>query len=233
MWLDPRRSAGALWLAWVAAGALGGALATLLAIAWMGSWLNGNPDELTVLAYGAVFTTVAAGLQYAVLRFAGGRNLAVVLWLPATAVAYVAYLRFDEAWMVNGGSVASWLSGTVPSLDPVSTINAIMDANVVTYALAYGVLQGLVLVLMTGRKRALTIWIGGTLLGLVASLYIPRLIPLTANTPGVMLMASSASFTGSYAMGTGLALIAILRMRRRATAPPPAPAIVPTLQGEG
>ena len=45
-------------------------------------------------------------------------------------------------------------------------------------------------------------------------------------------MASSAAFTGSYALGTGLALIVILRMRRR-VATPPAPAIVPTLQGEG
>ena len=232
MSLDPRRSAGGLWLAWVAAGALGGALATLLSLAWLGSWLNGNPDELTSLAYGILFTTVAAAFQYAVLRFAGGRNWAAALWLPATAVAYVVYLRLDEAWMMNAGSVASWVSSKVPSLDLVSTINAIMDANVVTYALAYGAVQGLVLALMTGRKPAFAIWIGGALLGLIASLYIPGLIPLTANTPGVMLMASSASFTGSYAMGTGLALIVILRMRRHVTAPP-APAIVPTLQGEG
>lgn len=232
MWLDPRRSAGALWLVWVAAGAAGGGLATLLALAWMGSWLNGNPDELASLAYGIVFTTVAASFQYAVLRFAGGRIWVTALWLPATAVAYVLYLRLDEAWMMNAGSVASWLSTTIPSLDPESTVNAIMDANVVTYALAYGVAQGLVLALMTGRKPAFAIWIGGTLLGLLASTYIPRLIPLTPNPPGLVLMASSAVFTGSYALGTGLALIVILRMRRRAAAPP-APAIVPTLQGEG
>lgn len=233
MWrLDPRRSAVALWAAWVVAGAVGGGLATLLSLAGMGAWLNGGTDELTFLAYEVTFATVAAFLQYLVLRFATSTRRSTVLWLPATMVAITVYVGLNALWAANLNNILEWLSTTFPGLDPESTTNIVFELSGVAYALAFGVVQGLVLVVMTGRKASVGIWIGGNLLGLLTATFIARLVPFGANGLGLAFVMSNALFAGGYAIGTGLALMLILRMRRRATAPP-VPAAVPTLQGEG
>lgn len=232
MSLDPRRSAGALWLAWVVAGTLGGGVATLFALTWMGSWLNDGADQLAVLAYQMTFVAVAALFQYVVLQFVSAGRRAAVLWLPATVLAINLYSWLNELWMRNANDVAAWLSATFTSLDPDSTTNLIFGVSDVTYAVAFGAVQGIVLVLMVGRKAAVALWLGGNLLGLVAQLYIPRVITLSPGAAGQAFIASSAVDTGAYAVGTGLALVLILRLGRR-DRPLAMPEPVPALQGQG
>ena len=73
--------------------------------------------------------------------------------------------------------------------------------------------------LMTGRTASLFVWIAGNLAALLVSFYIARLVPVDISPPPVIQVASSAIFTGAYALATGLALVVILRMRRLVSAP--------------
>jgi hypothetical protein len=92
----------------------------------------------------------------------------------------------------------------------------------------------MLLVLATRRKTALALWIAGNLVGMIAWTYLPRLVNVAPQGPGQVLIASSAILTASYAVGTGLALVLILRARPVA-APSPPPVLEPVagLQGQG
>lgn len=215
--IDSRRAAAALWTAWVVAGALGGALETLLIIAGR-SGTPDNPDQLTGLAYDITVGAAGAIFQYLLLRFvtAGGR--AVALWVPASVVAMAVYLQLQVFWFAAVNNFTSWLSATLPSLASATTFNAVVDGNVVTYALAFGAFQGVVLMLMTGRKPSVAIWMAGNLAALPVSIYVARLMPVDISPPPVIQVALNSIFTGAYALATGLALVVILRMPRLAGA---------------
>ena len=215
--LDPRRSGGALWLAWVLAGALGGGLATLLVVEGMNDWLYGG-GQLTGLASGMVLAAVAALFQYLVLRFVAAGRRAAVLWLPATVVAYGVYVWLNTIWFGEGPNLATWLSANFRSLDPATTMDVIFTTVQVEYAVAFGICQGIVLALMTRRVASLAIWVGGNLVGLLVSIYLPTTFVSIPAEGGAFLVASSAIQTGKYAFGTGLALAVILRVRPRAAA---------------
>lgn len=223
-----RRADVVIWLAWIAAGAAGGAFATLVNFARLDAGLN-DADQVSGLVYDMIFAATAAIFQYLLLRFVAAGRRAAAWWVPASVLANVVYLRLEVLWFSAGPNFASWLSATFPSLSSESTFNVILDGSVIDYALAYGAFQGLVLMLLTGRRASVAIWVGGNLLGLLTSRYAPSLVP---QGPGPALMASTAIFTGAYAAGTGLALVVILRMRRAA----PAPQVLETaadLQGQG
>jgi hypothetical protein len=105
---------------------------------------------------------------------------------------------------------------------------------VVTYPLALGLVQGILLVLATRRKAALAWWLAGNVAGLIASFYVPSLVSRAPEVPGQVLILSSALEGASYAIATGLALVLILRARS-AAAPSPPPVLEPVaaLQGQG
>jgi len=232
MTIQSWRAGAVTWIAWVVAGGLGGGLATLVALAGMGSWLNDNADQFAVLGYEMAFAAIASLFQYLVLQFVAAGRRAAVLWLPATVLAINVYMWLNELWMTRANDIAAWLSGTFHSLDPESTTNLIFSVSDATYAVAFGAVQGLVLVVMFGRKVSVALWLAGNLLGLVAELFIPRLIPFAPTAPGQAFIASSAIGMGAYALGTGLALLLILRLQRPNTAVPVVDA-VPALQGQG
>ena len=217
MSVDPRRSAVALWLAWVLAGALGQGLVSLIQAGGMGAWLA-NADELSLLAYGMTLVAIATMFQYVVLLRVATRRWLTLLWLPTTIAGYQLYLQLERLWF----TVLPGISG---SFDPT----AIPD---ITYPLALGVTQGILLMLMIRRWTAMVLWVAGNLVGLIAADYLGGFVSIDPHAPGVGLVASSMIWAGAYAAATGIALGVILRMRRRAVAPP-LPAAVPTLQGQG
>jgi hypothetical protein len=193
MSIDPRRSRAALWVAWLVAGGLGGGAATLLPLA-----LVNPPDSFWVPVYFAAFSAIAALFQFLVLKFVAPKTRAVLLWLPATVVGVaVLYPLLDQLVFA-----VSNLTGMF------------MFAYDGTWLLSLGLAQGLVLTVMTGRKTALAIWVGGILLALPVSDYFAHLyVPLTG---GVALVVSNAMSHGAEAALTGVALILILDLGRRA-----------------
>lgn len=215
MSIDPRRSGAALWVLWVAASALGGALATLLPLAGIGDLVNASSSYSAVLAYFAAFAAIAALFQCFVLVIVAPRRGAALLWLPATLVgAGLLYNLFNQLLFTVTNSTGSFFypGGT---LSPI--LQAAYEAN---YAVAIGLAQGLVLTLIAHRKAALAIWLVGNLLALPASHYFAHL-NVGGGARGTTFIVSNAIFYGAYAAVTGMALLFILRLGRRGAATGP------------
>lgn len=225
MSIDPRRSGAALWVLWVAAGALGGGLAVLLAFAGLTAMVNG-PDEFRVLAYFGTLAAIVALFQSLLLTFIAPRKKAALLWLPATVVgATVVYTLFQNlVFRVS-------LTGSFALL-PGGTASVILwGAYATTYTLALGLVQGLVLAVITARKMAWAVWVGGNLIAVPVSMNFMHVYvgPLAS---GPYLVVSSAISHGAGAAVTGLALLVILRLGRRYRGPV-APSAAAALEGQG
>ena len=221
-----------LWAVWVVAGALGGALATVVAIAVTAPWLA-YQSEQAVLAYMIAFAAVAAIFQYLVLQLVAPRRWTALLWLPATAVAIPLYLWLDERWFITIPGVVSWFGVNVAFPPPATNIT-ILDAGVITYPLALGVLQGFVLAMTVRRWSALALWIGANLVGLLVMDQLGRFFAIAQSSPQAAGFFVIGNFLSAalYAIATGVALVLIVRPRPRAPMPSASPAVV-GLQGEG
>ena len=195
------------WLGWVFAGALGGGLAAQLSIYWMVAFVHG-PTELTTLAYlGASSAVVSALFQVPVLLVVAPRRGMALLWLPATLVAGTLFAQLLD--QLVSGTGATWVV-LLPG-----TASALLFAFDVTYGLAIGVGQGLILLLATGRKRASLIWIVANLVAVPAHAYFAHAY-LGSIGSHAYFVESSAISHGAYGAVTGVALILVLRLRRRA-----------------
>jgi hypothetical protein len=225
MSIDPRRSGAALWAVWVAASALGGALATLLPLAGVADLVNGSSAYDFILAYFAAFAAIASLLQSLVLVFAARRRGAALLWLPATLLgASLLFSLLNHLLLTISTSTGSFFY-------PSGTMSPILGAAYeATYALAIGLAQGLVLTLMTRRKAALAVWLVGNLLALPATHYFAHL-NVGGEARGTTFIVSNAIFYGAYAVVTGVALLLILRLGRHSREPL-APKVAPALEGQ-
>lgn len=233
MWIDPRRSGVALWVLWCAGGALGGGLATLLAIAWLSGIVRGSTDpgalpyDLRVLAYFGTFAAIAALFQSLLLGFTVPRKRAALLWLLATLIGASLFYRLFRDLVFNVS-----LTGLFAIL-PAGSASAVFGGFFyATYALGVGLAQGLVLVLITGRKSALAVWIAANLIALPVLDYVYAHTYVAPAGSGARFIALSAASTGARAAVTGLALLFILRFGRRDPGPV-APRAAAALQSQG
>ena len=218
MSIDPRHTGATLWALWVVAGALGGGLATLLAVGWLGAMVSGSDDptyDLKLRAYMGTSAAIAALFQSLVLTFVAPGKRAVLLWLLATVIGAGVLSRLLEDFVFNV-SLSSWFTSL-----PADTASAIRGRAYATYALALGLAQGLALALITARKMATVIWVAGSLMALAVSNDVVPHVCVGPCGAGTSLIASTALYNGVAAAVTGLALVLILRLgrSRRATAP--------------
>lgn len=214
MSIDPRRSGAALWTLWVAAGALGGGLATLLAFAWLGAIVDRPgeatplPYDLRVLAYVGTIAAIAALFQSLLLTFIAPGKRAALLWILATFVGASLLSRvlrdlvFDVTLTDSCRSIPAGLASAPLAFEG-------------TYAFGLGLAQGLVLVLVTRRKSALAVWIAGSLIALPLANYVGPHTYFLLPGAGATLIVSSAISAGARAAVTGLALLVILRLGHR------------------
>lgn len=229
--IDPRRSGAALWVFWSAGGAFGGGLATLFVPVWLGTMVSGSgnptalPYDLRFLAYFGTFAAIVALFQSFLLILIAPRKRAALLWLPATVIGASLFYRLLQDLVFNVS-----LTGLFAFLPPGTASAIIGGAFEATYALALGLAQGLVLVLVTARKAALAAWIAGNLIALPISNYLYANTYVAPAGSGASFIASSAISHGAAAAVTGLVLLFILRPRRRDRRP-----LVPTagLQSQG
>lgn len=106
-----------------------------------------------MLAYFALFAAAASVFQSALLAFIVPRKRAAVLWLLATAIGASFVYHLLQQLVFNAS-----LSAGFSSL-PADTKAAILGgAFAATYSLAVGLVQGLVLAVITGRKVAAAVW---------------------------------------------------------------------------
>ena len=216
MAIDPRRSGAALWALWVAAGALGGALATLFVLSPLGAMVSGYgnpaplPYNLQFFAYTGALSAIATSFQSLLLAYVLSMKRAAVLWLLATLIGASLVADLFREQFLN-----FTLSSAFTSL-PADTKQSLMSAGLdAFFPVGLGLVQGLLLMFLTGRKVALPIWLAGTLL-VMPLLGLVRPVWTSPN-----LFASNASAEAFGAAVTGLALVLILRLPRRArpTAP--------------
>lgn len=226
MSLNPRRSGAALWVLWVAASALGGALASLLPLSGAVGLVLESSSYFAVLAYFGAFAAIGASCQSVVLVFVARGGKAALLWVPATLLgASLVYGVLNELVFDLGnaaGSLRLLAGGSMP---------AIFAAAFAMHALAVGLAQGLVLTLITTRKAALPIWIAGSLLAQpVSDNFTFAYIGGWGRVANVIW--SNMLAHGAGAAVTGVALLLILRLSRRQHEAV-APKEVPALEGQG
>lgn len=193
------------WLGWVAAGALGGATATVLGLLGVPSSPN-DQGELATLAHFLTYAAVVSTFQFVVLGLVGHRSRAALLWVPAALVG--TYLWLDVVWF-------PWF-----------------PADEFIYPLALGAAQGAVLALMTRRWVSLPLWLVANVVAWPVTGYVGHLYvgPLTREAS---LVASVTLTNATGAAVTGLALVLILRLGRRTSAPAAPKIPAPGLQGQG
>lgn len=195
--LDPRRPGLTLWVAWVAAEALGAAIATVLGVLDVPAWAN-DPAALGGFAHLLTFAVVTSVCGAIVLLFASKGALASLLWVPATVVG--TYLWFYVLWF------------------PLTQFPV---ANYFDYALALGATQCLVLLSMTRRWVSLPLWIGANV---VAQPLTDLVTNVSIGHVGIV--AVVALNNAAFAAVPGLALIVLFRAGR-ATGPAPAARSLP------
>lgn len=238
MSIDPRRSGLALWALWVVAGALGGALATALAVGGLAAIVVGGtepgalPYELRVLAYFGASAALGAVFQSCLLAFIAPGKWASILWLLASFIggSLLFHLLQDIVFDVS-------LTGSFAAIPPGSREALLTGGYGVTFPLALGLVQGLVLVFVTARKWALPIWILGQLLPIPLDSFAHTgarfyAVSELSAVIGANLVASNAMSEAVGAAVTGVALVVIFRLHRRDRGPDmPMPAVA--LQGQG
>jgi len=221
-----RRPGFTLWMAWVAAGALG----TTVAASATQPQILPPGSELFPLIDGWYWLTPAllaaplALLQLLVLRGAMGVSVAAGgMWVGLTLIASVASLFATNGWYLFVPQVLS------RAFIPMETGMDIMF-TVADYInpLLLGLAQGLVLAWVFGSPRIAALWVVANLVAYAVALHL-TLFVLTASgfdlrTGGYVV--ARVALAASYAAGTGLALVAIRRMRAPVAAPSlPRPAV--------
>src|SRR5690348_8417736 len=227
MSIDPRRSGPALWLLWVVAGALGGALATVLALAGLAAMVNASDSPAAAPAYFGALAATSAVFQAVLLAYVAPGKKAVLLWLLATAIGAGLFFELLPNLVFRGsltGLFASLPAGTASFL-----LSGAFDA---AYPVGLGVAQGLALVFITGRKWAPLVWVAGSLIVLATSSY---LAPVYVGPFGVgtSYIASNAINRAIGAAVMGLALVLIFRLGRRDRGRLAPPAAAVALEGQG
>ena len=220
MALDPRRSLTALGIAWVAAGALGGGVGTLVAMNPTASLLIPQLPG-TFAAFPWMFAAAAAVFQTVLLlAFRTGRWS--LLWLPATIVGILGYAWFGGLWLKAEGTVSTWLVSSF-GMNAFQIVDVVDAPRTAAFGVGLGVAEGLVLLLMTRRKVAFAIWVVANLVGWFAMYQVAG--PL--NQAGDLALTGTIANTIMYAVysvPTALALSAIFRPLPRATTIRPLPA---------
>ena len=208
MALDPRPSAFRLWLLWIAAAAVGGGFMATFVVVDFEPMLS--PFGYVGNGFLPAFAVVGAMFQGVLLFFVAPRKRPALWWLPATVVAIAIYPWLAMSWRGAEPAVIGWLTGTFGFLNPLSTGTAIDDAATVTYAIALGLAQGVILAVMTRRGFSIAMWLAGNIVGWFAMYQAAQtLLPVVASLPAMA--ASNAIMTALYAAPAGLALVAIFR----------------------
>ncbi|TMF33210.1 MAG: hypothetical protein E6I30_08665 [Chloroflexi bacterium] len=215
-----RRPRSTLWMAWVAAGALGTAVAA--SATQPGFEVFPNLGDRYWLPP-ALLAAPLALLQFLVLRGAMGVSLAAAgMWVGLTLVASVASLFATSAWYF-------YVPQVLPRVFiPMETGIDIMFTVADYIPLLLGLAQGIVLAWVFGRRRIAAWWVVANLVAYAVALHLTVFV-LTASgfdlrTGGYVV--SRVALAASYAAVTGLALVAILRMRAPVAAPRlPRPAV--------
>ena len=230
--IDPRRSGAALWVLWVAAGALGGALATLFVLSPFGGMVSGYgnpaplPYNLQFLAYAGVWAAIGVLFQALLLAYVLSVKKAAFLWLLATLIG--ASLVSDLLHQLVYAFTYSSLFTSLPMSTEASLFPMAMD---VINPLTLGLPQGLALMLLTGRKAAPAIWIVGALLVLpLSSPFAHLFVPPVGTQPNLIVLFAASNAEGAAV--TGLALLLVLRLGRP-KGQPLEPRPIPVLQSEG
>ena len=220
-----RRSAFTFWLAWVAAAAVGAALA---ATASFPTPAYESPGGLGVWISAPLLAAPAALLQFVVLRALLHASpgtaglwfvvtlLAAALIAPATMVWYLGVIR------ILGGSSTFTGDGVSWSVDPRWADFAVAAPEYIAPVLL-GIAQGVVLVRVFGRLGAVAIWLAANV---VAFIVAGRLTGLAlAQTyfevrwPSGYVVTMTL-FGALFGAVTGAALVALMRWR---LAPAPIP----------
>jgi len=208
-------------MAWVAAGALGTAVAASATqpgfevFPNLGDWYWLPP---------ALLAAPVALLQFLVLRGAMGVSLAAAgMWVGLTLVASVASLFATSGWYFYVPQVLPRVF--IPMETGIDIMFTVADY---INPLLLGLAQGVVLAWVFGRPRIAAWWVVANLVAYAVALHLTVFV-LTASgfdlrTGGYVV--SRVALAASYAAVTGLALVAILRMRAPVAAPRlPRPAV--------
>ena len=218
-----RRPRSTLWMAWVAAGALGTAVAASATqpgfevFPNLGDWYWLPP---------ALLAAPLALLQFLVLRGAMGVSLAAAgMWVGLTLVASVASLFATSGWYFYVPQVLP--RAFIPMETGIDIMFTVADY---INPLLLGLAQGIVLAWVFGRRRIAAWWVVANLVAYAVALHLTVFV-LTASgfdlrtAPGGYVLARVA-LAALYAAITGLVLVAILRMRAPVTPPQlPRPAV--------
>jgi len=208
-------------MAWVAAGALGTAVAA--SATQPGFEVFPNLGDRYWLPP-ALLAAPLALLQFLVLRGAMGVSLAAAgMWVGLTLVASVASLFATSGWYFYVPQVLPRVF--IPMETGIDIMFTVADY---INPLLLGLAQGIVLAWVFGRRRIAAWWVVANLVAYAVALHLTVFV-LTASgfdlrTGGYVV--SRVALAASYAAVTGLALVAILRMRAPVAAPRlPRPAV--------
>lgn len=218
MAVDAPRSGLTLWIGWVAAAALGGALTASATVPVDGSeWLlreSGAWYPLVPL----VLALPVALLQSIVLR-------ATLRFPPVVAGAWIVVSL--AAAGANELAVNAWYMQAVPRLVPMASLDqqvSIFSAGDHIYPILLGIAQGVVFAAVVGRKSPVLVWAVVNIAADFMSLYAMRIAQSgPAPAPSLMSwMLPRAAEAALYAAITGAALVAMWRGAVASTAPAPA-----------
>jgi hypothetical protein len=201
-----RRSGFTLWAAWVAAAAVGTAVAASVPVSTVPFIsAQGLLGYLTT----AILEAPVILLQYLVLRaIANASRAAGALWIVASLIGGIAY------------SVASAIlfAQVVPRLVSPSQLDALFAVQEYSFPFLVGLAQGAVLARSWRRYPVAIIWVLANLFAFRVTFSVTPLLLNPADTPQVL---EAVLFWTVYAVVTGVALVGIT-LRRPATAPAPA-----------
>ena len=223
----PLVSSIALWLAWVVAGMVGPAFASLaFSRGWLSEFVNAYLITTPIVA------AIMAFPQYVVLRLLTRRSsLATALWIPATAAAWLAAGLATGALQVpiaNGLFSVDAIRPLIPGSIPFLTV--IIGVETLTIAAFLGVGQGLLLARVFMARWAPVLWFAANLLPMVVISIVGEIRAggdSGTNQTELDLVLSAALFGGLNASVPGIALVALARRGRRADAPAPSTAPEP------
>jgi hypothetical protein len=211
----------AFWGAWVLAGGVGYVLPYLGAtLGWFGPiYINGDYWIANVVG-----AALVAFPQYVVLRLLmGHRSLAGAMWIPVSAVAWLAA-------GLAGGVSAEWIASTLLSVGaiqatpgPFSFLIVIIGVESFTYAAFLGLAQGLLLARVFVARSAAGLWFVGNLVAAVVVLIVTQIriagVSDQTNQTAVDLLLQTAIPGALYAAVTGIVLVALPRRDRKGAAP--------------
>lgn len=203
----------AFWGAWVLAGSVGYVLPYLGAIfGWFGPMYADGDGWIAII----VSSAIVAFPQYIVLRLLIGHpSLAGAMWIPVSAVAWVAADLAVYA-LLSAGSIQALMPGP-PFFDVISVIDNLTPAAVL------GLAQGLVLARVFVARSAVWLWFGGNLVAAAVVLIVTEIrmngVSNQTNQTAVDLLLEIAILGGLYAAVTGIVLVALPRRDPKGAAP--------------